>query len=454
MSRKKKKSSGLLQKAAYLQQVEREGGIVICQVIYFVLITLVGIYLSPSKSTFLKVSLISYFGFITACIIQLKHSRILRFSAPIGIVLEIVLFLSVFTEPIKTIQISGASYGVNSVFFICYLLIIHCLHLKPRYVLFTGSMIEISLLSKLILSNHNLSRLRIDGFNSQAQEKAISELIAMKQLYLTSFIESGVLVLLLSILLSRFVGYAANFQRAANTSRQAGRDLNRFVDRRVSKYIIRAEGKLQPGMGWLRDATVMIVDIRGFTKMLPQMKPKDIMNLLTDYHKIITSTMRTYGGTVDKFMGDGVLAHFGASKPSMSHAAKSLKAAEDIRIAVNKWNKTRQQEGLHPVRICITCASGTVVFGILGRKERMEFTIIGDAVNLAAKLEGHAKRLSTNFLTTEHTYRLAVQQGYQTSGEVIVFEQQSVKGASQAFINLVGIHPKPSQSHKAIRKSS
>ncbi|MFV7875565.1 adenylate/guanylate cyclase domain-containing protein, partial [Enterococcus faecium] len=133
------------------------------------------------------------------------------------------------------------------------------------------------------------------------------------------------------------------------------------------------------------EATVLYCDIRGFTGLAATLDPDALMTLLADYQSRVVACIAAHGGSVDKFLGDGVLASFGAARPSRRHAAAAVEAAIAIVAACDAWAREREAAGLHPVRIGVTVAAGTVVFGAVGDASRLEITVIGEPVNLAAK---------------------------------------------------------------------
>jgi adenylate cyclase len=136
------------------------------------------------------------------------------------------------------------------------------------------------------------------------------------------------------------------------------------------------------------------------------------MKDLQDYQGRVCPLIAGNGGSIDKFLGDGILASFGAVAPSPTAAADALRAADAVMAAAERWKAERAAAGLPPLEIGLAVASGRVVFGAVGDGERLEFTVIGDAVNFAAKLEKHNKEEKTRALTDAATYALAEQQGY------------------------------------------
>jgi adenylate cyclase len=142
------------------------------------------------------------------------------------------------------------------------------------------------------------------------------------------------------------------------------------------------------------------------------MAPDEVVSLLQDYHARLCPIIQAHGGAIDKFLGDGILASYGAVARSDTHAADALRAIAALLAASATWSEERRIAGLVPVAIGMAAASGSVLFGVVGDGARLEYTVIGDAVNLATKLEAHNKVQGSRALTDATTFALAQQQGY------------------------------------------
>jgi adenylate cyclase len=196
------------------------------------------------------------------------------------------------------------------------------------------------------------------------------------------------------------------------TESAAARDLRRFFDPSVASRITGAEARLQPGHGERRDATMMFVDMRGFSALSRTVEPDTLVQILTDYQASLVPAIRAHGGDIDKFLGDGIMASFGASSPSSSHAADALRAADALVAAADAWLARMRREGTPVAGIGIGIASGSVVFGCIGDGARLEYTVIGEATNLAARLEKATKTLAVPAIVFAPTFDLALAQGY------------------------------------------
>ena len=121
------------------------------------------------------------------------------------------------------------------------------------------------------------------------------------------------------------------------------------------------------------------------------------------------------GGSIDKYLGDGILASFGAVRPSATYAADLCRAIDVVAAGAARWRDGRERRHAPAPAVVMAGASGEVTFGIVGHETRLEYTVIGEVVNLVAKLEKHAKQEAVQALTTAETYALAAVQGYRAS---------------------------------------
>lgn len=142
--------------------------------------------------------------------------------------------------------------------------------------------------------------------------------------------------------------------------------------------------------GELREVTVLITDIRGYTALTGQLGASEVVALLNEYFGILVEVVLQGDGVIDKFMGDALLCWFGAPVPLKDHAERAVEAAEAMLLRTGAWNADRVAQGLPPIPTGIGIATGMVVVGNIGSPKRLEYTAIGDAVNLASRLCGMA----------------------------------------------------------------
>lgn len=190
-------------------------------------------------------------------------------------------------------------------------------------------------------------------------------------------------------------------------SEKSRRELRRMFDRYVSKEIVEKiiSNPLQLKLGGERkDITVLFSDIRGFTSMSESMKPEEVVSILNDYLTVMTDIILSYGGTIDKFIGDAIMAVFGAPIPYKDHAYRAAKTAIEMRKALRiLWEKWKK-ENKPMFDIGIGISSGDAIVGNIGSERRTEYTAIGDTVNLGARIEPLNKEYNTHILISEFVY--------------------------------------------------
>ena len=211
----------------------------------------------------------------------------------------------------------------------------------------------------------------------------------------------------------------------------AAHDLARFFSPEIARQITTAEQEITAGKGQARDAAVLMVDIRGFTRLASMIKPDDLVNLLADYQSRMVPIIQSHAGTIDKFLGDGIMATFGAAVVSDRYAADVLTAVDDIMSAAQIWITERQLENKPILNVAAAVTVGPIIFGAVGDATRMEYTVIGDAVNLAAKLEKHAKVEAVRALCTASAYETALRQGYRPPAERKKLNRRTIEGVAE-----------------------
>ena len=193
----------------------------------------------------------------------------------------------------------------------------------------------------------------------------------------------------LLIAVAHYAGMAVASHRLQEDLRSTagvlGRLLTSFSPKLRQTLVERARhGRLRQG-GQRSEITILCSDIRGFTRLSAGMETDDVVDLLNDYFPALVEAIFQFDGTVDKFLGDGILAVFGSPEPDERQHEHAVRAALAMQEAMRVRNAARAERGLTTCQIGIGVHSGEVLHGFIGAAERMEFTVIGDAVNRAAR---------------------------------------------------------------------
>jgi adenylate cyclase len=179
------------------------------------------------------------------------------------------------------------------------------------------------------------------------------------------------------------------------------RAFTRYVAREVVEEVLKdPENMILTGER--REVTVLFCDIRGFTPLSERLSPEDVVALLNEFYTLMIETTFKHDGTLDKFLGDAVMSIFGAPIAHPDHAARAVRTAVAMQAGVVALNEKRAAEGKEPIQVGVGVSAGEVVAGTVGTEERMEYTVIGDSVNLASRLENSAK--PGQILISERTY--------------------------------------------------
>lgn len=177
----------------------------------------------------------------------------------------------------------------------------------------------------------------------------------------------------------------------------------RFIGASVADSVVSAGADLRPTQ---RNVSVLFCDIRSFTAMCENSDPGKIFQFLNEYFDMMVRIISQHGGVVDKFGGDSIMAVWGVPDANDLHGLYACKCAVAMREALVDYNHNRAGKGLERVRIGIGIHSGPVMAGAIGSSDRQEYTVIGDTVNTASRIEGLTKKYETELLVSGATWEL------------------------------------------------
>jgi len=218
-----------------------------------------------------------------------------------------------------------------------------------------------------------------------------------------------------------FGGVAYQYFVEGRDKRKMKRLFGQYVSKDVLEQLVTHPELARLG-GHRRDMTVLFSDIRGFTTITERGQPEAIVDMLNEYFTKMVEIVFRYNGTLDKFVGDMVMALFGAPVDDPRHADHAVEAALDMVAELQKLNEGWAREGrLADLDIGIGINTGDMIAGNFGSEAIMSYTVIGDAVNLGARLESLNKQYGTRILISEATkQRLVGRYNFRALGEVVV----------------------------------
>jgi adenylate cyclase len=177
--------------------------------------------------------------------------------------------------------------------------------------------------------------------------------------------------------------------------------MRRFMTQNVVDQVLGHENELLFGAAC--EASVMFADIRNFTAMAEQLSPRAAVDMLNEIFTELFEAVAAFDGMLDKFIGDALMAVYGAPISGAHDAANAVASAIQMQALIAKINAARRERGLVDIRLGIGIASGEVIAGTIGSPKRMDYTVIGDSVNLAARLENSTKYYHTDIIICEKT---------------------------------------------------
>jgi adenylate cyclase len=231
------------------------------------------------------------------------------------------------------------------------------------------------------------------------------------------------------------------YQTTGRELRRTRGTLNRYVSPQLVDYVLENLDRINLA-GDKRELSILFSDVRNFTTMTESADPMELIKTLNEYLSEMTDVIFKYDGITDKFIGDGILAYWGAFTPGKNHAELASRAALEMLERLKVLNEGWKAEGRKELAIGIGINTGEVVFGNVGSGKKIEFTVIGDPVNLAARLESQTKEYGVQLIVSEFTaaklngdFQLRPLGGVKVKGKTVetkIFELQSVAGKAAA----------------------
>ncbi len=300
-----------------------------------------------------------------------------------------------------------------TLFYVFIIIALRALRFEPIWILFAGGTAAVGWFGMLAYALYHST-----GQIQAWVTRDYIEYITSSRILVGAEIDKIIAIVVVTMVLYVAVVRARNLMINAVAAADARHELARFIDPRLADRIALSETPLVAGEAEVREVAVVMFDLRGFTRISKTLSPVELLRLLGEYQGIVVPIVRRYGGYIDKFMGDGIMLTLGSIYPSETYAADALALVDEVMAAIEDWRADRRAAGLVDPEIGAAVTHGNCLIGALGHDERLEFSVIGDPVNLAAKLEKHNKVEGTRALALASTYRLACDQGYCATREL------------------------------------
>ena len=209
-------------------------------------------------------------------------------------------------------------------------------------------------------------------------------------------------IALVTLLLAVAIGRARELLERSVSEQLNTRELARFVPGAVARQVTQADQPVQAGQGQVANATILFMDIEGFTALSESLSPGALIATLNEYFSLVSKPIEDQGGVINQYQGDALLATFNLPTAQPDHAGAAIRAALQVQAQLSK----RRFSAHRALRARIGINTGTVIGGLIGTGERLSYTVHGEQVNLAARLEQLNKQFGTYILVSDAT-RLA-----------------------------------------------
>ncbi len=233
-----------------------------------------------------------------------------------------------------------------------------------------------------------------------------------------------VIMALVAIVLAAAVWRSRQLVVVQAKAERARTNLARYFSPNVVDEIVSSELSLDVESVRQHRVAVLFADIVGFTAIAEGLSPMRVVKLLRGFHGRMANTVFAHGGTIDKYLGDGVMATFGTPRPGLADATEAMACALDMAAQIELWNAKRRERGAPAVRIGIGVHFGEVVVGNIGDQRRLEYTVIGDTVNVASRLERMTRELGALVAVSDELVEAARAENEGDSPVLSAFERR------------------------------
>ena len=315
----------------------------------------------------------------------------------LSVIMDMALLLGlIWTFHLKYDQPASFYLKVPTLLYVFIFIALRALRFEVRYVLIAGG---VAALGWLLMVLYVVS---IDPADPMITRSYV-EYMTSNSVLLGAEFDKVISILMVTAILAVAIARSRRLLVESVVESSAARELSKFVPDQVARQAKAGEERMQAGQGEVREATILFTDIEGFTTISEAMTPTELIAALNDYFAVVSKPINEHGGVINQFQGDAILATFNLPDTLPDHAAHAVRAALAMQEALNS---ARFGDNL-VLRSRIGINSGEIVGGLVGTGDRLGYTVHGDDVNLAARLEQLNKDYKTRIIVSQRTYELA-----------------------------------------------
>jgi len=365
---------------------------------------------------------LAIYGLFTAGRLLLAYrGRLSRGFVALSVVVDIlVLMITIWSFHLQYRAPPALYLKAPTLMYVFIFIALRTLRFEPGYVLLAGGCAALGWLGLLLYA--------ASGSEGAAFTHSYVEYVTSYKILRGAEIDKIISILVVTMILAVSLARARELLARSIAGESAASDLSRFFAPEVAEQIRRAGGDAASVRCEGCHAAILMTDLRGFTALSHGRSAEELIGLLGEYQSRLVPVIERRGGSIDKYLGDGILASFGAVVPSTSYAADLCRAIDELATTAEQWRLEREARGLPAPKVGLAGAVGDIVFGTVGHATRLEYTVIGEVVNLVAKLEKHTKTEGVRALTTGDAYALALDQGYRPARPAEILASRKVEG--------------------------
>ena len=356
-------------------------------------------------------ALAGYFVFTMIRLIGSHRGKLPDWLLVVSVVIDISLLMAlIWSFHIQYMQPASFYLKAPTMIYVFIFIALRALRYEPRFILIAGATAAIGWLFLVLYVIFSVPEDPMITRNYVTYLTSNTILIGAE-------IDKILSILLVTAVLAIAILRAQRTLNRAVIDSMAAEDLSRFVSREVAEHITSADVAIQPGDGESKIATVMFTDIEGFSTISEKLSPQELAGMLNEYFSALSEVIDKHGGNISQFIGDMLVVTYNASSPNEDHALNAIRTGLGIQAVTN--SRTFGKGATLKTRCGIN--TGEIVVGAVGTSDRLVFTVHGDNVNIAARLEPLNKKYGSYILAGENTEKACRDEcDFEPVGEVTV----------------------------------